>query len=80
MFEGRPTADTHTFTLPNGTEMAITGTRSGAVENPTINGTDDDGRAVEATFETINDQLVLVSFMINGEPQSIDAEPERIAA
>ena len=81
MFEGGPkTTDTHTFTLPNGEKLAVTGTHTGTLEKPTITGVDSEGRDVQAVFDTVDGTLVLVSLTINGEAQSIDTEPERMAA
>jgi hypothetical protein len=80
MFEGGPKAEAHTFALPNGEKMAVTGTHTGTLERPTITGVDSEGNDVQAVFEKIDGELVLVSLSINGEAQSIDAEPEKMAA
>ena len=67
--EGMNTADKHTITLPNGKAMAITGTLKGTIERPTLVGTDDEGRRVEAVYDTVNGKLEIVSLTIDGEDQ-----------
>jgi hypothetical protein len=62
-------AQQHEITLPNGDTLTVQGTYKGGHENPTIKGTDSEGRTVVAVYETINDNLELVSLTINAVEQ-----------
>ena len=68
-FEGINAAEKHGVILPDGTELSVTGVRKGTLENPTVVGTDSEGRKVEVIYDTINGKLEVISVTIDGEEQ-----------
>ncbi len=75
MFEGLSPEEEHDIVLPSGEKLAVTGVRRGPIESPTISGKDSEGNKIDVTLDTIDGELHVTSYAVNGEEQPLDIPP-----